>query len=140
MTINWPTGDKLIDQFKEKYGDKTILAFSRGKDSIAAALALRGKVDVIPVHYDNPPYLDFITESLAYYVRQVEKFAARYRALGSEVSWNAEEQEMAGEFLAHAAALKAEREAAAAEGREPRLAALLDSWGGATIAYRRISC
>ena len=67
MKINWPSGDRLIAQYKEKYGDKTILAFSRGKDSIAAALALRGKIDVIPVHYDNPPYLDFITESLKYY-------------------------------------------------------------------------
>lgn len=67
MKINWPTGDRLIDEFKEKYGEQVILAFSRGKDSIAAALAIRDKLDIIPVHYDNPPYLDFITESLAYY-------------------------------------------------------------------------
>ncbi len=81
--------------------------------------------------------IDTATESLAYYVRQVEKFAARYQVLGAAVPWTAEEQEIAGEFLSHAAAIKTEREAAAAEAREPRLAALLDSWGGATIAYRR---
>ncbi len=51
--------------------------------------------------------------------------------------WTPEEAEIADEFLAHAAAIRAEREAAAAEGRSPALAALLDSWGGATIAYRR---
>jgi tRNA(Ile)-lysidine synthase TilS/MesJ len=34
-------GDNLIAAHKERYGDKTLLAFSRGKDSIAVALALR---------------------------------------------------------------------------------------------------
>ena len=88
--------------------------------------------------------IDTATESLAYYVRQVEKFAARYRVLvaerGEEAvrrTWNAEEQQVAGEFLAHAAAIAAERQAATAEGRAPRIAQLLESWGGATIAYRR---
>jgi NAD(P)H-flavin reductase len=51
--------------------------------------------------------------------------------------WNAEEAGIADEFLAHAAAIAAEREAAAGEGRAPRLAQLLDTWGGVTIAYRR---
>ena len=41
------------------------------------------------------------------------------------------------EFLAHARALRAERAAAAAEQRTPRVIELLQSWGGATIAYRR---
>jgi NADPH-dependent glutamate synthase beta subunit-like oxidoreductase/NAD(P)H-flavin reductase len=81
--------------------------------------------------------IDTATESLAYYVRQVEKFAARYETLGAEPNWTEEEREIAREFLGHAKAIKAEREAAAAEGRAPRLAALLDSWGGATVAYRR---
>ncbi|HEY6433192.1 MAG TPA: FAD-dependent oxidoreductase [Acetobacteraceae bacterium] len=88
--------------------------------------------------------IDTATESLAYYVRQVEKFAARYRVLVAErgeaavhAAWSAEEREVADEFLAHAAALAAERQAAAAENRQPRLAQLLDAWGGATIAYRR---
>ncbi|MDB5399030.1 MAG: pyridine nucleotide-disulfide oxidoreductase, partial [Rhodopila sp.] len=84
------------------------------------------------------------TESLAYYVRQVEKFALRYRILVAEKGetavrqrWTPEEAEIANEFLAHAAAIRAERDAAEAEGRAPRLAALLDGWGGATLAYRR---
>jgi len=83
--------------------------------------------------------IDTATESLAYYVRQVEKFAARYRVLVAErgeaavrARWNAEETAIADEYLAHATAIAAERNAAT-----PRLAALLDSWGGATIAYRR---
>ncbi len=88
--------------------------------------------------------IDTATESLAYYVRQVEKFAARYRILVAERGeaavrrpWSAEEATIADEFLAHAAAIRAERDAAAAQGRPPRIAQLLESWGGATIAYRR---
>ena len=88
--------------------------------------------------------IDTATESLAYYVRQVEKFALRYRTLVAERGeaavrrrWNGEEHQIADEFLAHAAAIHAERDAAAREGRAPRLAQLLDKWGGATIAYRR---
>jgi NADPH-dependent glutamate synthase beta subunit-like oxidoreductase/NAD(P)H-flavin reductase len=88
--------------------------------------------------------IDTATESLAYYVRQVEKFAARFRTLVAErgetvvrAAWNAEEAGIADEFLAHAAAIATERAAAAREGRAPRLAELLDQWGGVTIAYRR---
>ncbi|HYZ25077.1 MAG TPA: FAD-dependent oxidoreductase [Rhodopila sp.] len=88
--------------------------------------------------------IDTATESLAYYVRQVEKFAARYRVLVAEkgelavrMGWTKEEAETTNEFLAHAAAIAAERKKAAAEGRPPRIAQLLDQWGGATIAYRR---
>src|SRR3954470_7916486 len=73
--------------------------------------------------------IDTATESLAYYAVQVDKFLARYEALGAEPSWNVEERAIASEFLAHARALRAARP-------EERLA-LLKSWGGATIAYRR---
>ncbi len=88
--------------------------------------------------------IDTATESLAYYVRQVEKFALRYRTLVAErgeaavrVGWTEEEAGIAAEFLAHAEAIRAERAAARRDGRAPRLAQLLDGWGGATIAYRR---
>jgi NADPH-dependent glutamate synthase beta subunit-like oxidoreductase/NAD(P)H-flavin reductase len=88
--------------------------------------------------------IDTATESLAYYVRQVEKFAARYAVLVAErgtaavrAVWNEEEAAIADVFLEHARALATERSLAAAEGRPPRLGRLLDSWGGATIAYRR---
>ena len=88
--------------------------------------------------------IDTATESLAYYVVQVEKFLSRYEALGAERgearvrgAWNAEEAGIADEFVAHARAIRAERAAARAEGRESRLLELLQSWGGVTIAYRR---
>jgi NADPH-dependent glutamate synthase beta subunit-like oxidoreductase/NAD(P)H-flavin reductase len=88
--------------------------------------------------------IDTATESLAYYVRQVEKFALRHAILVAErgedevhQGWSAEEEEVAQTFLAHAAAIAAERAEAAREGRAPRLAELLESWGGATVAYRR---
>jgi NADPH-dependent glutamate synthase beta subunit-like oxidoreductase/NAD(P)H-flavin reductase len=88
--------------------------------------------------------IDTATESHAYYVVQVEKFLKRYERLAAEVGereiqaqWTAEEAEIASEFLSHARALRAEREAAAREGRRPRIIELLNSWGGVTIAYRR---
>jgi NADPH-dependent glutamate synthase beta subunit-like oxidoreductase/NAD(P)H-flavin reductase len=73
--------------------------------------------------------IDTATESLAYYAVQVEKFLARYEALEDKPEWNAEEREIAGEFIAHAKALRNSKPA-------ERLG-LLKSWGGATIAYRR---
>ncbi|MGQ0662058.1 MAG: FAD-dependent oxidoreductase [Pseudomonadota bacterium] len=88
--------------------------------------------------------IDAASESLAYYARQVEKFLARYQTLAAErgeaelrVAWTEEETETAEEFFAHGRALAAERQSAAAAGRAPRIAELLESWGGATIAYRR---
>lgn len=88
--------------------------------------------------------IDTATEARAYYIRQVEKFFARYEVLvavkGAEAvraGWNAEQAAIADEFLSHAAAIRDERRAAAGEGREPRLIELLDRWGGVIIAYRR---
>ncbi|MDE1932287.1 MAG: FAD-dependent oxidoreductase, partial [Alphaproteobacteria bacterium] len=88
--------------------------------------------------------IDTATESLAYYAVQVEKFLARYETLVAErgeavvrAEWSDEDTAAATEFIAHARALRAEREVAAREKRQPRLAALIDSWGGVTIAYRR---
>jgi NADPH-dependent glutamate synthase beta subunit-like oxidoreductase/NAD(P)H-flavin reductase len=88
--------------------------------------------------------IDTATESLAYYPVQVEKFLHRYEVLCRErgegavrAMWDAEECAVADEFLAHARAIRAERAAAAAQGREPHLIELLRQWGGATIAYRR---
>ncbi len=88
--------------------------------------------------------IDTATESLAYYAVQVEKFLARYETLVAErgeaavrARWTEEEAEIAAEFLTHAAALRAERQAAAAQGRTPRVQELMIGWGGSTIAYRR---
>jgi NADPH-dependent glutamate synthase beta subunit-like oxidoreductase/NAD(P)H-flavin reductase len=73
--------------------------------------------------------IDTATESLAYYAVQVEKFLARYEQLEQKPFWNAEEEAIAREFLAHARALRSVK-------AEERLG-LLKSWGGSTIAYRR---
>ncbi|HET7362326.1 MAG TPA: FAD-dependent oxidoreductase, partial [Burkholderiales bacterium] len=73
--------------------------------------------------------IDAATESLAYYAVQVEKFLARYEALGAEPAWNAEEHAIAQEFIAHARALR--------RARPEERQTLLKSWGGVTIAYRR---
>ena len=88
--------------------------------------------------------IDTATESLAYYVVQVEKFLSRYEILCAErgesavrSTWNAEEAAIADEFVTHARAIRAERVAARTEAREPKLRELLQSWGGVTIAYRR---
>ncbi len=88
--------------------------------------------------------IDTATESLAYYPVQVEKFLARYEALVAdqgrsavESVWTAAERPIADEFLAHARAIRAERDAAAGAHRPARIVELLQQWGGATIAYRR---
>jgi NADPH-dependent glutamate synthase beta subunit-like oxidoreductase/NAD(P)H-flavin reductase len=88
--------------------------------------------------------IDTATEALAYYAVQVEKFLSRYEILiaerGAEAvrdQWNSIERDTAEEFITHARALRAEREAAAREGRAPGLAKLIEAWGGVTIAYRR---
>jgi NADPH-dependent glutamate synthase beta subunit-like oxidoreductase/NAD(P)H-flavin reductase len=73
--------------------------------------------------------IDTATESLAYYAVQVEKFLARYEALEHKPEWNAEEREIAEEFISHAQALRA--------ATPSQRLGLLKSWGGATIAYRR---
>jgi len=88
--------------------------------------------------------IDTATEALAYYPVQVEKFLHRYEVLVAEqgeaavqAGWDEEERVIADEFLAHARALQAERVQAAKEMRTPRIAELLQSWGGATVVYRK---
>ncbi len=88
--------------------------------------------------------IDTATESAAYYPLQVEKFLSRYEKLvterGEELvrsGWNTEECLIADEFLVHARAIRTERELAARENRPPRIAELISSWGGITIAYRK---
>ncbi|MBX7147275.1 MAG: FAD-dependent oxidoreductase [Alphaproteobacteria bacterium] len=88
--------------------------------------------------------IDTATESLTYYSRQVEKFLNRYESLLSEkteqmirADWNEEECLIADEFIKHAKALRAENARAALIKEKPKIAELLNSWGGATVAYRR---
>jgi NADPH-dependent glutamate synthase beta subunit-like oxidoreductase/NAD(P)H-flavin reductase len=88
--------------------------------------------------------IDTATEALAYYPVQVDKFLRRYEILTAvqgeaaiRGAWDEEEREIAEEFLSHARAIRAERREAEKEGRAPRILELLQSWGGATIAYRK---
>ncbi len=88
--------------------------------------------------------IDTATETLAYYVVQVEKFLVRYEVLAKEIgedavreTWDDQEREIGEEYLAHARAIGAERAAAVREGRAARIIELLQSWGGVTVAYRR---
>ncbi len=88
--------------------------------------------------------VDTATESLAYYVVQVEKFLSRYEILSAEhgeaatrALWRGAEVAIADEFLAHGRALRDERAQAKNEGREPRIQELLNQWGGVILAYRR---
>ena len=88
--------------------------------------------------------IDTATESAAYYPLQVEKFLARYETLVAErgedavrANWDAEEKQIAAEFLAHARKIRAERASALHEDRPARIAELVNSWGGVSIAYRK---
>jgi len=88
--------------------------------------------------------VDAATESLAYYVVQVEKFLHRYERLANDIGedairdcWDDLDREIAEEFLAHARAIRKERELAHRESRPAHIAELLQHWGGAKIVYRR---
>jgi NADPH-dependent glutamate synthase beta subunit-like oxidoreductase/NAD(P)H-flavin reductase len=74
--------------------------------------------------------IDTATESLAYYAVQVEKFLQRVESLDGKPNWNAEEKEIAEEFISHGKALRK------ASSLNERLS-LLKAWGGSSIAYRR---
>ncbi|MBK8693280.1 MAG: FAD-dependent oxidoreductase [Deltaproteobacteria bacterium] len=88
--------------------------------------------------------IDTATELRAYYVVQVEKVLERHETLCRELgeaaavrAYTAEEMEVLHEQLGHGRLIRDERAKAHAEGREPRFNALLDAWGGVSLAYRR---
>ncbi|MAZ78214.1 MAG: pyridine nucleotide-disulfide oxidoreductase [Legionellaceae bacterium] len=84
--------------------------------------------------------VDTATEAQAYYIKQIEKIAERYEKLDHKLlasKLNSASTESLQEFLAHAEAIKAERERAKEENRAPDFISLVHSWGGVTIAYRR---
>lgn len=74
--------------------------------------------------------IDTVTESLAYYPVQVEKFLKKYEAVGDSYfeSLNEEEKIIANEFISHAKELRA---------NPANKLDLLRKWGGAKIAYRK---
>lgn len=64
--------ESVIAQVRDETGPKTILSFSRGKDAIAAWLAIRDHFEeVVPYHLYLVPGLEFVDESLAYYERVI---------------------------------------------------------------------
>ncbi|MDO9017754.1 MAG: FAD-dependent oxidoreductase [Deltaproteobacteria bacterium] len=88
--------------------------------------------------------IDTATELRAYYVVQVEKVLERHETLCRELgeatalrAYTPEELEVLTEQVAHGKLIREERERAHAEGREPHFNALLDAWGGVSLAYRR---
>lgn len=88
--------------------------------------------------------VDTCTEALAYYPVQVENFLRRFESVAAESGeaaalemWRGQDRVVAEEFLSHARAIRAERARAATAGEPPRILEMLNSWGGATIAYRR---
>lgn len=88
--------------------------------------------------------IDTATELLAYYVVQIEKTQARFDALEKEkgpadirAMFDEEEWETLQRHLGHAHELAIEREKAKLEKREPHIQALLDSWGGVSLVYRK---
>jgi NADPH-dependent glutamate synthase beta subunit-like oxidoreductase/NAD(P)H-flavin reductase len=88
--------------------------------------------------------IDTTTEVAAYYPVQVEKFLERWEALaaaGDEKAlgaiYDAEEEEIAREFVEHGRAVRDERARAAAAGETPDFAPLVEAWGGVSLVYRR---
>jgi NADPH-dependent glutamate synthase beta subunit-like oxidoreductase/NAD(P)H-flavin reductase len=88
--------------------------------------------------------IDTATEMQAYYVVQVEKALDRYDRLSAKIGEDAiwsrldpEEREIVETWLKHGRAIRAERSAAAAAGRDPDFNRLVRAWGGVTIVYRK---
>ena len=88
--------------------------------------------------------IDTATELFAYYPVQVEKVLERYEALSAtqgearvRAMYDAEEQSILDEFVAHGRAVRAERDRAKAAGELPNFVPLVRGWGGVTLAYRK---
>jgi NADPH-dependent glutamate synthase beta subunit-like oxidoreductase/NAD(P)H-flavin reductase len=84
--------------------------------------------------------IDTATELLAYYLVQVEKTLDRFEALPAEQlarMFDDEELKQMQEHVEHGRQLRAEKEAAKREGREPNVQKLLEDWGGVTLVYRK---
>jgi len=63
-----PPGHEIVAKVRKDHGPVTLLAFSGGKDSIAAHLQIRDHFEeVIPFYLYGIPDLEFIEDSLSYY-------------------------------------------------------------------------
>lgn len=88
--------------------------------------------------------IDTATELQAYYILQVEKVLERYEKLSSVFGESRVHKQfpdlefhILNEFLEHGRLVRQERELAKKENRAPNFMALIRSWGGVTVVYRR---
>ncbi len=88
--------------------------------------------------------IDTATEIQTYYLVQIEKTLSRYEKLCADKGvdfvrseFDEESLTILDEHLAHARAVRSERQRTAANGQQPDLIALLRQWGGVTVVYRR---
>jgi NADPH-dependent glutamate synthase beta subunit-like oxidoreductase/NAD(P)H-flavin reductase len=88
--------------------------------------------------------IDTATESAAYYVRQVEKFAERYNILVEQYGLDEVTKDftprdwlIAQEFIEHAKIFAEERGKATQENRSPNFINILDQLGGVNVVYRK---
>ena len=67
-----PSGLEAAKQVRREIGSRTLLAFSTGKDSLAAYEQIRPVFDeVIPYYFFLVPGLEFVENSIAYYERKL---------------------------------------------------------------------
>ena len=78
MVAELPSTSEILDRVRRRHGRRVLLAFSRGKDSVAAAIALRDAGFQVTAFYTYlvPPapdgsLLSFEESSLAYYEREL---------------------------------------------------------------------
>jgi NADPH-dependent glutamate synthase beta subunit-like oxidoreductase/NAD(P)H-flavin reductase len=112
-----------------------------GKESSLANLQVRLPAVVIGGGLTG---VDTATEVQAYYIKQVDKTLKRYEAMAAEQGeagvralLGPEDEAILDELLAHGRAVRNERARAAAVGERPDFTALIQQWGGVTIAYRK---
>lgn len=89
--------------------------------------------------------IDTATEVQAYYIVQIEKTWQQYQKLAEILGearlreqFDEHNLEILDEFLTHAHQVQKERASATQENRLPNFIPLLRSWGGVTVAYRRL--
>jgi hypothetical protein len=62
-----PPSEQLLTELAAE-GNPVLLGFSRGKDSLAAWLAMREHgIDVVPYHLYSIPGLRFVDDSIAFF-------------------------------------------------------------------------
>ncbi len=88
--------------------------------------------------------IDTATELAAYYVVQAEKTLDKHEGLVKAFGvdrvrnlFDNEEREFLDELLDHGRQIRRERELAAVHNRTPEFQALIDTWGGVALVYRK---